>query len=248
MRNKPILSRRTKYQIRTAVLIFFLGIKCFALPGKSSEKTSEKASDCNVSENFQSALDAFQKQYGFPGATAAYVLRDGTVGSVATGLADIEHSKPMKAESRMLSASIGKTFVGATAIALSKEGVLDLDVPISRWLGYRRWFPRLPNHNKITLRHLLTHSSGLPDHVHMESFATGVSNKWQRKNNPFSPEELIEFVLNSSSLRYYPDYGISIAFQINTDIGIVDDSTPVIREMELRLAGIVLSGSAENKF
>ena len=31
----------------------------------------------------------------------------------------------------------------------------------------------------------------------------------------------------SSSLRYYPDYGITIAFQINTDIGIVDDTTPV---------------------
>ena len=50
-----------------------------------------------------------------------------------------------------------------------------------------------------------------------------------------------------SSLRYYPDYGISVAFQINTDIGIVDDSTPVIREMEARLADIVISGSGEKK-
>lgn len=46
-----------------------------------------------------------------------------------------------------------------------------------------------------------------------------------------------------SSLRYYPDYGISIAFQINTDIGIVDFSTPSIREMEIRLAEIVISGN-----
>ncbi len=47
----------------------------------------------------------------------------------------------------------------------------------------------------------------------------------------------------SSSLRYYPDHGIAIAFQINTDIGIVDDTTPVMREMEARLAEIVISAT-----
>ncbi len=46
-----------------------------------------------------------------------------------------------------------------------------------------------------------------------------------------------------SSLRYYSEHGISIAFQINTDIGIMDDSTPVIREMESRLAEIVISAA-----
>ncbi|MBL4903378.1 MAG: serine hydrolase, partial [Desulfocapsa sp.] len=47
----------------------------------------------------------------------------------------------------------------------------------------------------------------------------------------------------SSSLRYYPDYGIAIAFQLNTDIGIVDDTTTVIREMEARLAEIAISAT-----
>ncbi len=102
----------------------------------------------------------------------------------------------MTVHSRMLAASIGKTFVGATVVALSLEGVLDLDIPVSRWLGDRRWFSRLPNHNAITLRHLLTHSSGLPDHVHLESFAAEVSRKWREKDNPFSPEDLIRFVLD----------------------------------------------------
>jgi D-alanyl-D-alanine carboxypeptidase len=49
----------------------------------------------------------------------------------------------------------------------------------------------------------------------------------------------------SSSLRYYPDHGIAIAFQINTDIGIVDDRTPVMREMEARLAEIVISANRD---
>lgn len=172
--------------------IVFMIIICFAL----AVKPFKKALNYSISENFQSALDSFQKQYGFPGATAAYVLRDGTAGTAATGLADIESCRPMTTESRMLSASIGKTFVAATTLALSCEGVLDLDAPVSFWLGERKWFHRLPNHNEITLRHLLTHSSGLPDHIHLDSFANAVSHKWRGKYNPFLPEDLIEFVLD----------------------------------------------------
>ena len=43
-----------------------------------------------------------------------------------------------------------------------------------------------------------------------------------------------------SSLRYYPDYGIAVAFQINTDIGIVDSSARVVEAIEIRLAQIVM--------
>jgi D-alanyl-D-alanine carboxypeptidase len=145
---------------------------------------------------FQAALDAYRMQHGFPGATAAYVLPDGTVGIAATGAADVEAGIPMAKQSRMLAASIGKTFVGATTIALAHEGVLDLDVPISRWLGDRPWFSRLPNHATITLRHLLTHSSGLPDHVHLQSFSAEVARRWRGNGNPFTPEQLIGFVLD----------------------------------------------------
>jgi D-alanyl-D-alanine carboxypeptidase len=47
----------------------------------------------------------------------------------------------------------------------------------------------------------------------------------------------------SSSLRYYPEHGIAVAFQINTDIGIAGDTTQVMREMEVRLAEIVISAN-----
>ncbi len=133
----------------------------------------------DLTQAIQAVLDKAQHQYGFPGATAAYVLPDGTVGVVATGMADRETATPMTVRSRMLAASIGKTFVGATAIALAQEGLLDLDAPISQYVGDRPWFSRLPNHSDITLHHLLTHSSGLPDHVHLASFATAVSHRWQ---------------------------------------------------------------------
>lgn len=141
------------------------------------------AATSSLPEDFQTALDALKQEYGFPGATAAYVLRDGTTAVVATGLADVEAGTPMMVESRMLSASIGKTFVGATVVALAHEGALELDVPVARWLGDRQWFERLPNGDVMTLRHLLNHSSGLPDHVHLESFVNAVNQKWREKQH-----------------------------------------------------------------
>ncbi len=154
----------------------------------------------NRSENFQSTLDALWTKHGFPGATAAYVLPDGETGAASAGLADMETGAPATVQTRMLSASIGKTFVAATAVALAQEGSVDLDIPVSRWLGDRSWFDRLPNHDSITMRHLLTHGSGLPDHVHTDRFAAEVARRWPEKDNPFPPEALIEFILDTPPL------------------------------------------------
>jgi D-alanyl-D-alanine carboxypeptidase len=162
---------------------------------------------------FQSELETLHDQYQFPGATAAYILPDGTVEVVATGLADVELEIPMMPQSRMLAASIGKTFVGATVVALAQEGVLSLDDPISKWLGDRPWFSRLPNHNLITLRQLLTHSSGIGNHVDMERFVHAFRENWRARTNPFPPEALIAFVLDRPTLFkagegwYYSDTG-----------------------------------------
>ncbi len=131
--------------------------------------TSAAASDLH--EQFLATLDGLRAEHGFPGATAAYVLLpDGATGVAATGFSDLETKTPMTVRSRMLAASIGKTFVGATMVALAREGCLDLDAPLSRYLSQRPWFTRLPNHASITLRHLLNHTSGLTDHVHDLAF------------------------------------------------------------------------------
>jgi D-alanyl-D-alanine carboxypeptidase len=45
----------------------------------------------------------------------------------------------------------------------------------------------------------------------------------------------------TSSLRYYDDAGVAIAFQINTDIGLETDSTSVVQDMEARLMEVVMS-------
>lgn len=200
---KRILNSRTGFYLKR--LMWML---CFTLPllnpppafSEIGPLGPARAAAPETAAAFQAALDALQQEYGFPGATAACVLQDGTSTVAAAGVADRETGAPMTVRARMLAASIGKSFVAATVLALVSEGRLDLDVPVSKWLGNRPWFSRLPNHRDITLRHLLTHSAGLPDHVHSERFAAAVRRRWPAETNPFAPQDLIGFVVDRPPL------------------------------------------------
>ncbi len=63
----------------------------------------------------ETTLEDYRVRYGFPGATAAIALTDGTVATAATDLADVEGGRAMTSETPMLAASIGKTFEAALA-------------------------------------------------------------------------------------------------------------------------------------
>ena len=80
----------------------------------------------STEERFQAALDNLRQVHNFPGATAAFVLPNGSTSVFATGRADIEQHIAMRPTSRMLAGSIGKMFVAALALNLAQEGKLDL--------------------------------------------------------------------------------------------------------------------------
>jgi D-alanyl-D-alanine carboxypeptidase len=183
---------------RRRTLLVSLGLAGLAIAAVLCHSGTSSRND--LQRRFKSELDALHDKYRFPGATAAFILPDGTVKIVATGLADVEAGVPMTERSRMLAASIGKTFVGATVAALAEEGALDLDDPVSKYLGDRPWFFRLPGHNEITLRQLLTHSSGIANHVDTEDFRRAFAETSRANGNSLSPEELVTFVLDRPPL------------------------------------------------
>lgn len=148
----------------------------------------------------QDLLDSFQEDYSFPGVTAAIALADGSVVKAATGVADAEAGTPMTSDSRMLAASIGKSFVAMTALSLESDGVLSRSDLVSRHLGDRDWFTRLPNHATMTVGDLLHHTSGLPDHVHLQGFQSEMAARMADGSAAFTPEEAIAFVLDTDPL------------------------------------------------
>jgi CubicO group peptidase (beta-lactamase class C family) len=94
------------------------------------------------------------------GATV-HVSKDGSiVHRRAYGLRDREDRAPMKEDTMFRIASLTKPITAVTALALVDEGTLDLTSPITRWLPNFRPLPSgAPA--EITVRHLLTHTSGL---------------------------------------------------------------------------------------
>jgi CubicO group peptidase (beta-lactamase class C family) len=74
----------------------------------------------------------------------------------AYGVADLEHAAPLTPESVFETGSLAKQFTAAGMLLLAQDGKLTLDDDI------RRYLPEMPNYGTpITIRHLLTHTSGL---------------------------------------------------------------------------------------
>nr|WP_243451901.1 serine hydrolase domain-containing protein [Sphingosinicella soli] len=150
---------------------------------------------------FRAALEDARIEIGFPGATAGFVARDGTAVSVAVGVADTATRRPMPTEARMMSGSTGKTYVAAVTLALARNGDLDLDAPITRYLGTPDWLAALPNIDRITLRQLLMHRSGLRDHVDAPEFGqTLIRLAMTDPEAALTPQQCIAFLAGQSAL------------------------------------------------
>lgn len=103
-------------------------------------------------------VEAFIKKRSIPGLSLA-VVRDGKLVKVAGyGLANLELNVPAKPESVYEIGSISKHFTAEAILLLAEDGKLSLDDPLSKHLN------EIPAAWKsITLRQILTHTSGLKD-------------------------------------------------------------------------------------
>jgi D-alanyl-D-alanine carboxypeptidase len=97
----------------------------------------------------------------FPGGTAGFVLADGTSFGIAVGVSDRSTGTPMKVSDRLLLGSVGKTYASAVALQMIHEKQFSLDDTLERFFGNEPWFRRIAGASKITVRHLMTHTSGL---------------------------------------------------------------------------------------
>jgi CubicO group peptidase (beta-lactamase class C family) len=114
-------------------------------------------------------IDALLQSYAgaVPGASVL-VLQDGAaVFRRAYGFADLEQHVAATSATNYRLASMTKQFTAAAVLLLGEDGRLSLDDPV------RKWLPSLPAATDgITLRHLLTHTSGLIDYEDLIPAAT----------------------------------------------------------------------------
>jgi D-alanyl-D-alanine carboxypeptidase len=128
------------------------------------------------------ALEAARAEAGAQGALLFVDVPGLGAYSGARGVADVATGAPLAPGARVRVASVTKPFVAVVALQLVQEGWLLLDHSVEHWL------PGLvPGGEQIRLRHLLGHSSGLPDYL-----SGGIVGRARREpERVWRPEELV---------------------------------------------------------
>lgn len=95
-----------------------------------------------------------------PGVAVAVVKNGVVVLAKGYGEANVEHHVPVSPETIFQTGSVGKQFTSAAVMLLVEDGKIGLDDPLTKY------FPSAPaRFAGITVRHLLTHTSGIPDYT-----------------------------------------------------------------------------------
>ena len=146
----------------------------------------------------------WRSSVGAPGVVVGARVGDGVPVIVAVG--DVsDGSAPLSADATFEIASITKTFTGRLILDLADQGLLSLDDPLARWL------PDFPGADRITIRQLLTHTSGIPP-----QWTENGSTPWSDEmlalvisdlEHQFTPEEVLALV-GDRPLRFEPGKGI----------------------------------------
>jgi D-alanyl-D-alanine carboxypeptidase len=164
--------------------------------------------------------------------------------SGASGLNDWHQGVALQADQTFRIASVTKTFVAATVLRLWEEEKLSLDDYIAQYIsvehaaileqgGY--------NPNKITIRHLLSHTSGLGDHTNSEKYTVDfLENRhvWTRTEMLTDLVTLMEPAGEIGAQFSYSDTGYVLLGEIIEAITGKSMGDAILEQLQLKQLGI----------
>lgn len=132
---------------------------------------------------------------GSPGLSAAVLVDAKLVHLAGYGEANVEQGTPATANTVYELASVTKSFTAVVVMLLARDGLLGLDDPIARYL------PEAPSSwSGVTVRHLLGHTSGIPDYFKIAAFGLGENFAWHLD---FSHDDFLRIVC-AAPLEFEP--------------------------------------------
>jgi CubicO group peptidase (beta-lactamase class C family) len=156
---------------------------------------------------------------------AVGVVRDGSLEFFyGHGVADIASNTPITEDTVFRIASITKTFTAIAVMQLWEQGLVDLDAPANDYLRAFHLIPAKARFRPATVRHLLTHTAGVPEWVRPSHM---VRSGWFGETFPLgrSLPTLAEFYRGELRLAAepgttftYTDHGIAVLGQIVEDL------------------------------
>lgn len=109
------------------------------------------------------------------------------------GMADLAAATPITPDTRFYLASLAKQFTAMSIVLLAQDGKLSLDDDV------RKWVPEVPDFGStITLRHLLTHTSGLRDYLTLLAVAGWASD------STLTEQQFLQLISRQSGLNFRP--------------------------------------------
>jgi D-alanyl-D-alanine carboxypeptidase len=133
-------------------------------------------------EKYQSLLDDITRS-GAPGIMMSVSKEGSNIWSGASGKADLASNINMQACNIIRVGSTVKTFTAVTIMLLIEENKLSLDDPITKYLS-SDLIRDIENANRVTVRQLLQHSSGIYNYIVNPKFQTASLNDlvkvWKR--------------------------------------------------------------------
>jgi D-alanyl-D-alanine carboxypeptidase len=155
----------------------------------------------NVAAEIQAALDTAISESGLPGAV---LLIDSPRAHFAgaSGYADLDTQTPLQSDDAFQIGSITKIFTAVLVLQLVEQGMLALDDPLATWLPDTA--AALPYGDQITLRHLLQHTSGIPD---VEDDAELIALYLANPTEPVTAATIIDHVASLNKASFAPGQG-----------------------------------------
>lgn len=126
-------------------------------------RPAQLSSTChNVFDKYRESIPKTMKEHKIPGLSLAVVDRDGILWSAGFGRTGNGRQR-VTPETLFSIQSMSKTFTATAVMIAVQDGLLDLDTPIAKYLPEFKVNSRWEENpqEKITLRHLLSHTSGL---------------------------------------------------------------------------------------
>lgn len=128
-----------------------------------------------------------------PGCAVGMIMNDSLVFSKGYGMANLEYGIPITPTTIFHMASVSKQFTAFSIVLLARQGRLRLDDDIHKYLP---WFPDLKE--KITIRHLLNHTSGIRDQWQLLAISGTTLN------DVITQDQIIKLLSRQRALNFKP--------------------------------------------
>lgn len=152
----------------------------------------------SMPDRLQQLTDSWRDRAGVAAVAIAVDPAGPARWELVSGVAEESATAPTR-NSRFRIGSITKTFVAAVVMQLVEERQVELDTPV------RVYSPHAPVPESVTLRHLLAHTSGIPDYARSDGFTDGLLADRQRR---WATEELLDLV-DGLGVAFAPGAGYS---------------------------------------